>query len=185
MIVFSIVLGASLLEFNDYLFPPDPSEKVSWALFSTYLLAASSLEAWDQTVRDYPYTLSRFGRLRAIADAANVAAYAALLFISTNVDETLAGYLGGMLFVFVLYIVSGLLRRWEYDEKGASRPQKIIGQAVIFLALWAIYVMWDQISDIPSTVTWFFLLAPVPVIMSLRWFRTWKEYGWRKPPLTQ
>jgi 5'(3')-deoxyribonucleotidase len=181
-IFFAVVLGASILAFNELLFPPDPASRSFWALIVVYFAAATSWIGWHDTVDNFPYTRSVTGYLRALSDAVIVSTYAALLFFGSRVDSSLIYYLWGFVAVFSLYYLSGIVRRAEYHEyppDEVSKLREIRRYGYILLIAAIVYtILQEVLLQFPSGVLWLFVLLPFATMFIYRWRRRWRELPW-------
>jgi 5'(3')-deoxyribonucleotidase len=175
---FAVALAASLLQFDDILFPPDPGNISFWALLIVYITAITSWTGWHRSTLDYPYTESRAGILRAFLDATVVGTYIALLFIGSRATHSLGGYLFGFTLIFVLYLVLGLIRRAEHGPE-ASKPRLIIYHGIPMVAVFVGYIIWSRrFSPVPDPALWIFVFLPLVIIVCYRWSREWHELPW-------
>jgi len=175
---FAVALAASLLQFDDILFPPDPGNISFWALLTVYLTAITSWTGWHKSTLNYPYTESRVAILRAFLDATVVGTYIALLFIGSRATHSLGGYLFGFTLIFVLYLVLGLIRRSEHGPE-ASEPRLIIHHGVAMFAVFVAYVVWSRgFSPVPDPAAWIFVFLPLVIIVRYRWLREWRRLPW-------
>lgn len=182
-IFFAVVLGASILEFNEFLFPPDLTSRSFWALIVVYFAAVTSWTGWYSSVDKFPYTPSVAGYLRSLLDAVIVGTYAALLFFGSRVDSSLIYYLWSFSAVFVLYLVSGMVRRAEYHDPEASQTCLIICHGSVVLIAAIAYtvlhtILPEVLSQLPSGVLWLFVLLPFPTMFSFRAWREWRNLPW-------
>lgn len=178
-IIFTVVIGASILYFNDLLFPPDFVSPKFWALIVAYLTAITSWFSWHNSTSKYPYTNSGIGRIRSALDAAIVAMYVALLFFGSRLNEFMGWYLWSFVIVFLLYFVVGALRRAEYRDPQASKISLIIyhGLAMFILAL-SYVVLSNTLPQWRTGLTWAFVFIPAAPVVSLRWLREWRRLPW-------
>ncbi len=194
---FAIVLGASILEFNDLLFPPDFANPSFWAIVAVYFTAVTSWIAWHKSTILHPYTDSGAGYLRSILDGLIVVTYAALLFFGSQVvrsfdfprgDNSLCWYLWGFAAVFFLYFFSGIVRRMEYPFRKpakVSRGYLISRHGYVILAGAVAYTVMFQIFpkvllQLPEAVLWVFLSLPLITVLSFRIQREWLELPFRR-----
>ncbi len=139
-IVFAVVVAQSLIRYEEIIFRP------TWGLsFASivlvYFTVVLSWVDYHVSMDRYPY--SRNGMawwFRFFADLMIVGAYTYMLFAVREVDlsGTLARFLPGFAVVFLLYLISGVARRFEYD-RGASRVTLIVVFTVLLSLLAATY----------------------------------------------
>jgi 5'(3')-deoxyribonucleotidase len=185
-IFFAVVLGASILRFNEFLFPPDLTSRSFWALIVVYFAAVTSWTGWHSSVDKCPYTRSVAGYLRSLLDAVIVGTYAALLFFGSRVDSSLIYYLWGFSAVFVLYFFSGMVRRAEYPEREPSEVSKsylirrhgyvLLIAAIAYTVLYKILP--EFLFQLPSGVLWLLVFLPLATMFSYRWWRGWRDLPW-------
>lgn len=182
VLLFGVVLGASLLEFRDHLFPPDLASMAFYGLVLTYFGSSASWEGWHTSVDKYPYTKTILGRLRALTDVSIVGTYVYLMVESVKLADSsnsMTGFLLGFAVTFLLYFASGMFRRWEYRNKDASRVRLILVHLGILIAIWITYFVWRADYGLPEVATWMFLFLTLLVQISYRYRRGWKELNWR------
>jgi 5'(3')-deoxyribonucleotidase len=175
-IIFAVVIGASILQFRDLLFPPSLYSSNFWALFVAYFTAIASWFGWHKSTTEYPYTDSAVGRLRSILDAIVVVTYVALLFFGSKVDQFLGLYLWSFVIVFGLYAVVGVLRQIEYHDRQASKVLLIIYHAIAVLVIAITHVILLVLEpEFLTKITWLFVFLPIVPVASFRWFREWRS----------
>jgi len=182
-ILFAVVLGASILEFNEFLFPPDLTSPNFLALIAVYFAAVTSWIGWHKSTIKYPYTDSGAGQVRSVLDAVIVGTYAALLFFGSRVDSSLIYYLWGFVIVFFLYFIVGELRRAEYHDPEASQTCLIIchGSAVLIAAIaYTVLhtILPEVLLQLPTGVLLFFIGLPFATMVSFRAWREWHGLPW-------
>lgn len=180
-IVFAVVLGTSLIEFNELLFPPIWSSLSFWALIVVYITVFTSWDGWHKSTSEYPYTDTRLGILRALADAVIIILYAALLYFGSRAEESLMWYLWTFFLVFLLYLISGSLRQRETHDPRASQPPWIRICGAVMLGLAIIYtILSSQVSQL-SVVRILFMVFPGIIVLFYRYFREWRGLAWSAP----
>jgi 5'(3')-deoxyribonucleotidase len=184
-IFFAVVLGASIVdpEIRTLLFPPAFASLSFWALITVYFTAITSWTGWHKSTIKYPYSDSRLGEVRSVVDAIIVATYAALLFFGSRVgggaDKYLSGYLWGFVIVFALYYFVGKVRCADYHTPQASKLHLIVRHGVALLIVASTYTALFHISfRFPAASLWLFVLLPLAIMISYRWFREWRELPW-------
>lgn len=184
-IFFAVVLGTSIVdpEIRALLFPPALGSLSFWALIAVYLTAITSWAGWHKSTLKYPYTDSRLGELRSVADALIVVVYGSLLFFASRVGASLLWYLLGFLTGFLLYFVSGILRRTEYRTKEASQIGLILEHCIpLIIAATAYVILSKVLSQFPRAALWAFVLFPLLTMAHYRWVRHWHELPWARGP---
>ncbi|MEW6143156.1 MAG: hypothetical protein AB1597_08435 [Chloroflexota bacterium] len=177
-IFFAVVLGSSLLRFSDILFPPSISTPSFWALVVVYFAATTSWIGWHDSTTEYPYTQSTPGLARSVLDAAIVVVYAALLFLASQVERYLSWYLWGFVFVFVMYLSVGLIRRAEHGPQASKLHLIFVHGAVLLIGAVAFTVSSYWSWQLPVEILWVLVLMPIAVVGSYRWFRNWRALPW-------
>jgi 5'(3')-deoxyribonucleotidase len=180
-IVFAVVIGGSILQFHELLFPPLFTCINLWALLVAYFTAIASWFGWHKSTIVYPYTDSRIGRLRSVIDGLIVVSYAALMFFGSKVDKFLVWYLWVFVVVFFLYFVVGELRRKEYRDPQASQIGLIICHEIAMLISAIAYTIllkvWPHL--ITEAMPYLFVFLAFVSMASFRWFREWRKLPWR------
>lgn len=188
-IFFAVVLGSSILEFRDYLFPPNWNNPSFWALTSVYFTAVTSWFGWHKSTAEYPYKDDPQGYLGSALDALIVTSYAALLLFGSNVNKSfwpnteqlpLILYLVGFVVIFLLYYLSGFVRTIEYGPKASNRKLIIIHGAILLAGLIFYTVISNLLSGNYNYVLWILVELPLIVIISYRYFRNWRGLKWTK-----
>lgn len=178
-ILFTVVIGASVLRFNELLFPPAACSLNFWALLVGYFTAIASWFGWHKSTREHPYTYSGTGLLRSVLDAIIVVMYVALLFFGNSVDKYLGCYLWSFVVIFLLYYIVGKLRRIEYHDPEASQPWKIISHGIATLIVAIAYTILSRVwTQFPTMILGFFVFLPFASMASFRWFREWHKLPW-------
>lgn len=194
-IFFAVVLGASILEFYKFLFPPDLTSPSFWAIVTVYFVAVTSWIGWHKSVTEFPYTDSGAGYIRSMLDAIIVGTYVALLFFGSNIDkvfsdsrnnDALLYFLWGFFLIFLIYYISGRIRRAEYTEREPDQVSKLhlIRRHGYILALIAIVytvlynIMPEVLSQAPKGVLWLFTMIPLATMVSFRSWREWRNLPW-------
>ena len=171
-LLFAIVLGASLIEFNEFLFPPKLTSLSFWALFAVYFTAFLSWFGWHEAVHLYPYTLSPIVKLRALIEAMVVVSYANLLYFASRADESLTGYLWGFVIVYIILMLVGFVRHREYRRPEAQyNPLDLNAKhGLIVVAASIAYTTWSlRFPPVPYAANWVFVFVPFAVTVSYRW----------------
>lgn len=128
-VVYAVVIGGSLIYFNEILFPPHCTIEFG-ALFGVYLSAIMSWTGYHHRMGSFPYTPTKFGVFRLFVDIFIVIMYAYLLFAGSKQGQSIEPYLWGFSIVFFLWFISGLLRCIEHRDWGASELKTL---AIFFL----------------------------------------------------
>ncbi len=182
-VVFGLVIGQGFTRYIPLVL--DPS--VSWFQFSALAgVYTTTILSWITYIRSmykYPYDMTRWKSwLRMGMDFAAVSTYARLLFSLEKIAPGVASpnltiYLQGYLLIFVFYILSGLIRRWEYNDVKASKLRGLFVSALFYALLLIGYGMLD--SQAALNAGWFFMLA-CPIYNVL--YRIWRQ--WHYSPMS-
>ena len=92
----AVVLGGSILEFRESIFPPQGTSLNFWALFIVYVFAFATWFSWQIMTGRAPYVASFWSRVRSFLEAFCFIVYAYLLYIGTLLPEHLIGYIWGL-----------------------------------------------------------------------------------------
>jgi hypothetical protein len=186
-VLFGVVAAQSLLLYRHTITSPFHHESVpaALALASIYLMIVWSWIDWNPTMETRPYDFRpqkgiprgklvwQAERFRFYSDIAVVTAYAYILFqvepLVTDPKADIRYLLLGYPLVFLLYLVSGLLRILRYGEK-ASKPWQILIWGGAYLALFFVYpALRPHVNDYGLNVA--ALLATAGVMYAFRCFR--------------
>ena len=149
-ILFSVVIGMSLIDFRmDLLFPSTSNALRLFALSVVYISIIFSWRGYHRSIIRYPYLESKGGHIRFLIDVSIVVVYTilihsiCLLEVTTYNDREIAEHDGmiriTILFtaVYLLYFIQGIIKQREH-VKEASRP-KFSGSFTIFFALLCLF----------------------------------------------
>lgn len=164
---FAVVLGTSLVEFNETLFPPKITSLNFWALLPVYYGAFST---WFGTVtlsrgRTYPDTyLSKIWLTLMIMV---LVSYLALLFFASRAADSLLSYMWGWIAVFIAYWTNYYFRYLDLHLPEPLSLCAIFG--LLALANAVAYSIWTVLfPPVPVTVNWVFVFIAFAVILSYR-----------------
>jgi len=145
-ILFSVVIGRSLIDFRmDLLFPSTSNALRLFALFIVYGSIISSWRGYHMSITRYPYLGSKGGHKRFTFDVFIVIVYTILIYsvcllgITTYNDREIAEHDGmiriTILFtiIFLFYYIQGVIKQKEHGKE-ASRP-KLSGSFTVLFAL--------------------------------------------------
>jgi 5'(3')-deoxyribonucleotidase len=178
-IIFTVVIGASILKFSDILFPPKWDSPNFWALFVAYFTAIASWFGWHQSTNNYPYTKSGIGRTRSIIDAIIVVFYVALLYFGSNIDKYIIDYLLCFVLIFILYIAVGEIRCKEYQSSQASNIKMLIVHTVLMITVLIIFLILSYYwPKYPLCILYIFIILPGIIMVCFRYFREWRNLPW-------
>lgn len=184
-LLFAVVLGASLIQFHELIFPPKLANPSFWAMFTAYLTAFLCWYGWHEAISAFPYRPLPISKLRSGIEALVVISYAYLLFAASRADISLLGYLWGYVWMFGLTTVGLFVRRREWGRPEASyQPIHLTVKHGLPIVVASIaYSIWELSSTpVPTTAIWIFVFVPLAVTLSYRWFLG--QLGWRRPPVS-
>jgi hypothetical protein len=178
-VVFAVVLGGGLIEFNEILFPPQFSSIAFWALIGVYTTSIMSWTGYHKRATEYNYTHTRFGILRLCSDILIVIMYAFLMFIGTKQHQPIECYLWIFSVVFTLYIISGWLRRKEHNDKKASSIKKLIYFWIASMVVSVLFTILFRCTSISVCIlNWSFLFIPILLMIAFRYTHEWRDLKW-------
>ena len=109
----AVILGASLIEFNELLFPPKVTSLNFWALVAAYYGAITSWFRISTMSRHHPYTdtfLARFWLLMLILALVSLLA---LMYFATRATDSFLVYMWGWVIVFVFLELCYIIRHLD------------------------------------------------------------------------
>ena len=176
-ILMAVVLGSTLIEFNELLFPPKVTSVNFWALFSVYWSAFASWFAIRISTRSRPYTDSLLGRLRVIFQAMAIVTHAGLLYLASQAIDSLAGYMWGWVVLFGMYMFVGFFRSRDLH---LPEPFKPVGTGLSIAVVAAtIYTVWLSVfPPVPDLAIWGFVFVAFANVAGIRLFIRW-QHTWR------
>ena len=177
-VIFAVVIGGGLIEFGEFLFFPK-NIIICYALIGVFLTSILSWTEYHARMEQYPYTPTKLGVFRLQADVFIVGTYAFLLFAGTRQEQSIESYLWGFSVVFLLYVLSGWLRRREHSDSGASRLRLLITYFLVFsLSVPSLFRILICCTDIST-----FYLNQVFVWLPLLAMLIFRLHGFCKLPL--
>lgn len=168
-IFFAVVLGASILEFRESIFPPQGTSLNFWALFVVYFFGFATWYSWQIMTSRAPYIVSFWSRLRSLLEAFCIIVYACLLYLGTLLPEHFFGYLWGFVIVYGTYVVNSKVRRRDSHR---PEPTRIMFTHGVFQLIASIAcTIWALISaSLDTTAIWIFLFITLGIHVSYRCF---------------
>ncbi len=176
-IFMAVVLGSSLIEFNELLFPPELSSIAFWGIVPCYWVALTGwfgIMAWGRYI---PYLDKPTSRVWVAFIMGLWTSVLALMFFASGLPESMLSYLWG---VVVMNIFYWLIAAYRYRDTGLSEP---IGLSVLFSVLALVvattYSIWSlAFPPIHSAVNWIFMSAALVIMIgyrvTLRWRHVWR-----------
>lgn len=178
-VVFAVVIGGGLIQFHEILFPPK-NTIAFYALVGVYATSITSWTGYHYRMERHPYTRTRLGVLRLFTDIFIVTTYAFLLFAGAKQGESIESYLWGFSVVFLLYVISGWLRRREYSDPEASKLRLLIIFFFGFLTVPSLYRGLTWYAGVSAIfLSPIFVWFPLVAMLIFRWRHEWKELRWR------
>jgi hypothetical protein len=173
----AIVIGSSLLEFNELLFPPKVTSISFWALLPVYVVA---LDAWFGVAswsRNTPYRDTPLVRLLVLLLVLTWIILLALMYFASRAHISLFSYLWGLviLFVMVQFICA---TRFQITKR--PEPYRIYATCgVLSLTVAIAYSIWLFVyPPVPDVINWVFVVLAFIIMVGMRiWMKithTWR-----------
>lgn len=145
-ILYAVVIGTGLFEFQDVLLRPEASFAAFFALASVYVTVAWSWYGYHQSMYQHPYS-GLPGHFRLVTDFLILVMYAFLLLSVHEIEATLnpTRYAAVYPAIFLGYMASGLLRRREHGPE-ASNMGLLVRFFVAFALLGSGIAVWTSIQ---------------------------------------
>jgi len=168
-IFFAVVLGGSILEFRESIFPPQGTSLNFWALFVVYIFIFATWFSWQVMTSRVPYIASFWSRLRSLLEAFCIVVYAYLLYMGTLLPDHFFGYLWGFVVVYGIYVVAAKVRQRDSHH---PEPTRIMFTHGVFQLIASIaYTIWVLISaPLDTTAIWIFIFITLGIHVSYRCF---------------
>ena len=176
----AVVVGSSLLEFNELLFPPKVTSISFWALFPVYVVA---LDAWFGVVawsRNIPYTDKPVLRNMTVVLVLSWIILLALMYFASRADISLLSYLWGLvvLFSFIQFVSSPI--RAKLMASPVAEPRKVhYVCGILSVAIATAYSIWLFFyPPVPEVMNWVFMMIAFIILIG---FRVWMKviHIWR------
>ena len=178
-VFFAVVIGGGLIEFHEIIFSPQNAVPF-WALIVVFVTSIMSWTGYHTSMGQYPYTHTGFGILRLFSDIFIVIVYAVLLFVGTSQGILSEYYLWWFSAVFLLYVISGLCRRWEYRDKEASKTSVLVCFLISSVLVSALFMTILRYTDLDKNLmSRIFVWLPLLMMIAFRWIREWSQLKWR------
>lgn len=176
-LIAAIVIGSSLLESNELLFPPVVTSISFWALLPVYVV---SLDAWFGVAawaRNIPFSDRPAFRATTLLLVLTWAWLLGLMYLGSRAHVSLFGYLWGVvaLFVFLEILCGVRIRLLKTTE-----PLRIYRTCGILALTAAIaYSIWSiTYPPVPSVISWVFVSIAFVILVGMRvWMKiahTWR-----------
>ncbi len=179
----AVILGASLIEFNELLFPPKVTSLNFWALVAAYYGAITSWFRISTMSRHHPYTdtfLARFWLLMLILALVSLLA---LMYFATRATDSFLVYMWGWVIVFVFLELCYIVRHLDIhlpEPIGLCAIFTLI--AIVTAIAYSIWVL--AFPPVPDIANWVFIFAAFATIVSFRQLLRARHY-WPPTPNDQ
>ena len=180
---FAVVLGTSLVEFNETLFPPKITSLNFWALLPVYYGAFST---WFGTVtmsrgRQYPDTY--LSKIWLTLMVMVLVSYLALLFFASRAADSLLSYMWGWIALFVAYWTNYYFRYLDLHLPEPLRLCAIFGLLALVNAI--AYSFWSlAFPPVPEVANWVFVFVAFTILVSFRQLLR-VRHAWQPVPTDQ
>ena len=176
-------MGTSLLEFNEFLFPPKLASIKFWALLAVYYGAFS---AWFGTVtmsRGRPFKDTFLSRFWLLMGVLAFISFLALMYFALRATDSFLLYMWGWVIAFVFLELSYIVR---YLDIRLPEP---IGLGAIFTSIAIVvaiaYSIWIlAFPPVPDIANWVFIFAAFATIVSFRQLLR-VRHSWQPVPSQQ
>lgn len=176
-ILMAVVLGSSLIEFNELLFPPKVTSLNFWALLAVYWSAFASWFGMRISTRYRPYSDSLWGRLRVIFQAMSIVTHAGLLYFASQATDSLAGYMWAWAVLFSTFLIGCFFRQRDLHLPEPFKP--LIVSLSIAIVASTLYTVWASVfPPVPNVALWGFVFAAFANVATMRAFIRW-QHTWR------
>jgi len=173
----AVVIGSSLLEFNELLFPPKVTSISFWAILAIYIIA---LDGWFGVIswsRNIPYTDKPVQRAMIMVLVLIWIIVLALMYFASRAHISLLSYLWGLV-VFFAFI--NLIRVIRFRMTGRPEPVRTqVACIILTLVTASAYSIWLFVSPpIPAAINWLFVVIAFLILVGWRvWLKlthTWR-----------
>jgi len=163
----AIVLGASLIEFNSLLFPPEVTSLSFWAILPVYYFA---LDAWFAIMtwgRHTPYSDKPLSRTWVSCTLLGWTSLLALMFFASRLPDSLLSYMWGLVVMFIFISLSYFFR---YRDTRLPQPRGLAAKfGSLALVAATAYSIWALVfPPIPDAANWVFVFVVFGVLVSYR-----------------
>jgi len=130
-IMFGLTITQGFVIYRDVIVSPELSIKT----LSLMLVYATIILSWiyyHKSILYYPYNKSGWSRLRLFFDVLILLLYAYLVFVG----QDLSSILMGLVIIFVIYGIDGIIRICEWHDRKVSKWWLSFSFAIVFLFEW-------------------------------------------------
>ena len=173
----AVVLGSSLIQFNELLFPPKITSLSFWAILPAYYFA---LDGWFGIVawgRYTPYTDKPLARIWVTCTLLAWTTLLAIMHFASRLPESLLSYMWGPVFLFITLYLGYTFRQ---RDTSLSQPIRLCAQfgSLAFIAALA-YSIWGlAFPPVPAVANWIFVFIAFAIMvgyrLSLRMTHVWR-----------
>ncbi len=173
----AVVLGSSLIEFNELLFPPKLSSMAFWGIVPCYWVAVTGwfgIMAWG---RYTPYLDKPTSRIWITFVMSAWTVVLALMYFANGLPESILSYMWGVVILNIFYLLSSTTRHRDIGSEEPIRLIVIFGTLALSAAI--AYSIWALIfPQVPEAVNWIFVFIAFGVLagyrVALRWKHIWR-----------
>jgi hypothetical protein len=174
----AVVLGSSLIEFNEILFPPKLTSLNFWALVAVYYGAFATWFGITTSSRGRAYTDTFLARLWLTLGVMMLVAYLGLMFFAVRATDSFIYYMWSWVAVFVLYVTNYYARYRDLRLPEPFGLCAIHGSLALVAAI--VYSIWaTAFPPVPTIANWIFVFIAFGIIASyrslLRVRHTWQD----------
>lgn len=164
-IIFGLTITQGFVIYRNIIVSPD----LSITSLSLVLVYATIILSWiyyHKSVANYPYNKSRWSRVRLFLDLIILLFYAYLVFVGQDLPRILVGLVA----IFSVYSIDGIVRIAEWHDKKVSKPWLSCIFAIIFFEEWYVFSL-KEITTI-SYAPWAILFVSLGLIFGYRFIRS-------------
>ncbi len=163
----AVILGASLIEFNEFLFPPKITSLNFWALITIYYGAIAVWFGITTMSRYRPYTDTFMARTWVTFGIFHLASYLGIMYFATRLTDSLFAYLWCWVALYIFTWLSILFRKLDLH---LPEPLGWCGiHGLLALVIATIYSIWEFFSHpVPDTANWIFVFVAFAIFVSYR-----------------
>ena len=173
----AVVLGSSLIEFNELLFPPKLNSLALWGILPVYYFGLNAwfgVMAWGKYTPFLDKSLTRMWILFTLLAWASLLA---LMYFASRLPGSLSGY---MWCLVVLFIFQWLGTSYRHRDTGLPEPLRLTIQFGSLTLIAAIaYSLWVLVfPPVPDIANWVFVFIAFAILVGyrvlLRSTHTWR-----------
>jgi hypothetical protein len=174
----AVVLGSSLVQFNEILFPPKLTSLNFWALVAVYYGAFSTWFGITTSSRGRAYTDTFLARLWLTLGIMMLVSYVGLMFFASRATDSVICYMWGWVAVFMFYWSTSYFRYRDLHLPEPIGLCAIHGSLALIVAI--AYTIWvTAFPPVPTFANWIFVFVAFIIIVSyrtlLRVKHTWQD----------